>query len=525
MRKRNFHWIWLIVLVAGLIFSPGASAAEKPLVIAFRGDAARLDPHSRNETTTTTIQRHIYDCLIEFDDNFKPEPALAESWRLIDDLTWEFKLRKGVKFHNGEPFNAAAAKFSLERCKTNKHSQYKYMVPDYTDIVAVDDYTLRLVTKLPTPETLIMLQAVAMVPPKYFQEWDEKDWTHLNHNPIGTGAYKFVEWVKDDHIKLVANADWYGGKVDFQEVVIKPVPEDATRVAGLISGEVDVVWGVPIPDIPRIEKNKNTYISRAPSQRAIYIMFDVFTQKGGKAPEMQPGIPEGAPNPFRLLKVRQAIAHGINIDDIIKYVMEGSAYPASQIISQYAPGFNPNIKRAKYDPELAKKLLAEAGYPNGFEANFDCPNDRYINDQQVTEAIAHQLGKIGLKLKVVATPKAVFFPKMNKHESGMFLAGWGTFSWQGTMNGFFRKTKGSVGRNNRGRFYDPDIEKRIVEAASQMDPEKSNQLKYAVAEDIYNTCFVIPLYYQENVIGLNKRVIGKARTDERIFAFLMKKGQ
>jgi len=227
--------------------------------------------------------------------------------------------------------------------------------------------------------------------------------------------------------------------------------------------------------------------------------------------------------PFGDPKVRQAIAHGINIDEIIKYVMEGSAYPASQIISQYAPGFNPNIKRAAYDPKLAKKLLAEAGYPNGFEANFDCPNDRYINDQQVTEAIAHQLGKIGLKLKVVATPKAVFFPKMNRHESPMFLAGWGTFSWQGTMNGFFRKKKGSVGRNNRGRFYDPEIEKRIVEAASQMDPKKSNELKYAVAEDIYKTCFVIPLYYQENVIGLNKRVIGKSRTDERIFAFMMKK--
>lgn len=523
MNNRKFCWFLFTVLTIGLLLPQIGFSADKPLVIAFRGDAARLDPHSRNETTTTTIQRHFYEALVKFDKNLKPSPSLAVSWKNIDDLTWEFKLRKGVSFQNGEPFNAAVAKFSIERCKTHKQSQYKYMVPDYDAITVVDDYTLRYKTKAPTPEMLIMLESIAMVPPKYFSKWDAKDWTHLNHNPVGTGPYKFIEWVKDDHLKMVANEKWWGGKVDFPEVVIRPIPEDATRVAALVSGEIDVCWGVPIPDIPRIEKNKGTYVSRVQSQRAIYMMFDIHSDKGGKAPEMQPGFPTGKPNPFKNFKVRKAVAHAINIDEIIKYVMEGSAYPASQIISKHVDGYNPNIKRAKFDPELSKKLLAEAGYANGFKFNFDCPNDRYINDQSVTEAIAHQLTKIGLKPNVVAQPKAVFFPKLNRYESPLFLAGWGTLSWQGTFNGFFKKKTGAVGRNNRGRYDNPEMEKRIDAANSEMDDKKRQELRAKVAEDIYATYFVIPLYYQENVYGFSNRVEGKARVDERVFAFDLKK--
>ncbi|MDI6755014.1 MAG: ABC transporter substrate-binding protein, partial [Thermodesulfobacteriota bacterium] len=200
------------------------------------------------------------------------------------------------------------------------------------------------------------------------------------------------------------------------------------------------------------------------------------------------------------------------------------AYPASQLVSSYATGFNPEIKPPKYDLALAKKLLAEAGYPNGFEAVIDTPNDRYINDQQVTEVIAAQLGKIGVRLKVVATPKAVFFPKVDRYESPFFLAGWGTLSWQGTMNGFFREKKGSFGRTNRGRFSDADLEKRMDVANSVMDDAKREKLRNEISAKIYSTYYVIPLYYQENVYGFSRRIKdGKARIDERLFAFELKK--
>ncbi|RJQ52247.1 MAG: ABC transporter substrate-binding protein [Desulfobacteraceae bacterium] len=527
MNKSFFKWFLIGFLAFGLIAPSFGFSAEKPLIIAFEGDAATLDPHGRNETTTTTLQRHCYEPLVGLDVNLKIQPLLAESWKLIDNLTWEFKLKKGVKFHNGEPFNAAAAKFSLERCKTHPKSQYKYMVPNYTEIVAVDDHTLRLVTKAPTPEALIMLDSVAMVPPKHFQEWDAKDHSYLTRTMVGTGPYKFVEYVKDDHLKLTANPEWHGGKVDFPEVIIRAIPEDATRVAALVSGEVDAVWGVSIPDIPRVEKNKDTYVAKAPSYRSIYLMFNVVADKGGPAPEGSPGIPVGQPNPFKDFRVRKAIAHAVNVNEIIKYVMEGSAYPASQLISANSEGYHHNLKRPEYNPELGKKLLAEAGYPKGFTADLDCPNDRYINDAAVTEAVAAQINKnLGLNLQVVATPKAVFFPKMDKKQFAMFLGGWGTMSYQGTMNGYFRKTQGSYGRNNRGGYYDPKVETGLDAANSEMDPEKRAKLRDAVSEIIYGSYYVIPLYYQENVMGFSKRIKGGiARIDERLFAFDLKRAE
>ena len=524
MKKTNFFKLLFISLLGGFLFAP-AVLAQKPLVIGFEGDAATLEPHSRSETTSTTIQRHVYENLIGFDANLKIVPELAASWKLIDENTWEFKLRKGVKFQNGEPMNAAAVKYSLERCKTHPKSQYKHMVPDYQEIMIVDEYTVRLITKSPTPEALIMLENVSMMPPKWTQEWDKKDYSYLARNMIGTGPYKFVEWVKDDHITLTANKEWWGPKVDFEKVTLRPIPENATRVAALLSGEIDACWGVSIPDIPRVEKSKNTYVSRVPSQRTIYVMFDIHSDKGGPAPNAQPGLPAGKPNPFKDFRVRKAIAHAINADDIIKYVMEESAYPASQLASPYATGYNKNIQRPKCDPELAKKLLAEAGYPNGFECNFDTPNDRYVNDQQVSEAIAAQLTKVGIRLKVIATPKAVFFPKMDRYESPFFLVGWGTLSWQGTFNAFFRE-KRPYGHINRGRFKDPELEKKMDIANSVMDDAKRDKLRNEIAEKIYATYYIIPLYYQENVFGFTRRIKdGKSRVDERLFAHELKSAQ
>ncbi|HEX7371824.1 MAG TPA: ABC transporter substrate-binding protein [Thermodesulfobacteriota bacterium] len=523
MKKHTFFGLILIFFAVGLLI-PQTGLAQKPLVIGFEGDAVTFDPHGRNETTTTTIQRHVYENLIGFDENLKIVPELAESWKLVDDNTWEFKLRKGIKFHNGEPMNAEAVKYSLERCKTHPKSQYKHMVPPYKEIKVMDDHTVRFITQTPTPEALMMLENISIMPPKWTQEWDKKDHSYLTRNMVGTGPYKFVEWVKDDHVTLAANKDWWGGKVDFEKVILRPIPENATRVAALLTGEIDACWGVSIPDIPRVEKHKNTYVSRCMSQRAIYVMFDMSSDVGGPAPKANPGIPAGKPNPFKDFRVRKAIAQAINADDIIKYVMEGSAYPASQIISTYAFDTHKSLQRPKYDPGLAKKLLAEAGYPNGFEANFDTPNDRYINDQQVAEAIAAQLAKIGIKLKVIATPKAVFFPKMDRFESPFFLVGWGTLSWQGTMNSFFRELKGTYGRNNRGRFSDPELEKKMDISNGMMDEAKRQKLRNEIAEKIYGTYYVIPLYYQENVFGFSKGIKdGKSRVDERLFAHQLKR--
>lgn len=497
-------------------------ADEKPLVISMKGDATTMDPHGRSETTNQIITSHIFSRLIKDDDNLKPVPYLAKSWKMLNDYTWEFQLQKGIKFTNGEHFNAAAAKYSLERAKKHPKSQLKYRVPDYEKIEAADPYTLQIKTKSPCPGILSLLSGVAMVAPKYYQETEE---TRLNTQPVGAGPYKLVKWIKDDHIELVYNDQWTFDVPDFKRVIFKPIPEGATRVAALVSGEIDIADTVSIPDIPRIKRSEDTYVMTCPSLRAIYLMFDVFTDKGGPAPKMQPGIPAGMPNPFKDIRVRKAIAHAVHVDDIIKYVMEGSAYPASQLVTRVVDGYNPDITRPRHDLALAKKLLSEAGYPKGFEATFDAPNDRYINDSLVAEAIAGQLKKIGIRLTVMAQPKATFFAKIEKYESPMFLVGWSQLDWVATMDRMFRTMTKEHGRNNRGRFSDPALERRMDEAAATTDPAKRTKLFREISVDAYATYFILPLYYEQNVYGVSKRVVATCRADEHLYAFDLKRAK
>jgi len=512
---KKILFLFFLILSVFLSFSAQAQTPSDTLVIAFRGDASTLDPHGRHEGTTLSIQGHFFDRLVRLDKNLNIIPDLAESWKLINDTTWEFKLRKGIVFHNGEKFTSQSAKFSIERAKTHPKSQMKASVPDYSEIMPVDDYTLRFVTKVPQPETLMMLSLIYMVPEQYYSE---KEDSYVALNPVGSGAYRFVKWIKDDHIEMMANKDWYREPPDFKKVIIRPIPEDATRVAALISGEIDVCWGVSIPDIPRVENNEGTYLSRVPSQRVIYLQFDVHSDQGGEAPDGQPGIPAGEPNPFKDIRVRKAVAHAINVEEIIQFVMEGSAYPATNMISSYVFGFNPEIKRPEYNSDKALALLKEAGYPNGFETVFDATNDRYINDQQVAEAITGQLTKVGMNVHLNAIPKAVFFPKLDRYESPMALVGWGNLSWATTMNTFYRKKQGPFGRNNRGRFLNEAMEKKIDEASSTMDDKTREAMYKDIMAEAISSYYLLPLYYQENVNGYSKRVKGEARVDEFLFA-------
>lgn len=253
--------------------------------------------------------------------------------------------------------------------------------------------------------------------------------------------------------------------------------------------------------------------------RVIYLMFDVHNTKGGPAPNFQPGLPKGASNPFKNPKVRQAIAHAVNVEEIIEYVMEGGGYPATELIPAFVEGYNPKIKRAEFNPKLARKLLADAGYPNGFTANFDAPNDRYINDKLVAEAIAGQLLEVNINLNTITQPKAVFFPKVKAYKSPMFMAGWADESWAATMNRFFRVKTNKFGRNNRGRLNRPDLEKKIDTAEATLNAKKKIQLRQEVGAEFYGLNYILPLYYQENVMGVAKHVDAVVRQDEHIHAW------
>ena len=528
MRRSN--WLFrvsaiVVVLFVCLMVPYTGLAAGDTLVIATMGDAVTMDPHGFSETTNEMITNHIFARLVKGLDDMTLGPDLAKSWKMINDTTWEFKLRKGLKFTNGEPFNAAAAKFSLERAAKSPKSQVKVQVPPYKEINVIDEYTLHFVTPAFNPEAMTTLREVAIVPPKYYEKWDKEDYRYLATHPVGLGPYKLVEWVKDDHIEMVKNDDWTLDELDFDRVIFRPIPEDATRLAALISGEIDICQTVPAQDIPRVEKDPNLYILRCPSLRVLFLHMDKYCDKGGPAPKMQPGIEAGKPNPFKDIRVRKAVAHAINIDEIIKYVMEGNAFPATQILVNEVPGSDPNLKRLKYDPELAKKLLKEAGYPRGinFKINFGVPNDRYINDKEIGEVIVDQLAKVGIKLNLIDQPKAVFFPKILRYELPMCMYGWSNLSWTATYNAQLRFPGEGVGRFNVGRVNDPEMERKMDEADRATDLDKRYRLRREVTAYAFNNAYIIPLHNQSTVNGVNKRIKIPCRADERLFGWSAKK--
>ena len=517
MKKGILLGLVVHVILLGMFLPGSGFADEKPMVIAYRGDATTMDPHGRTESTNTMILNHLFSKLVTLGPNNEVEPELAKSWKNVDPNTWEFYLHEGLKFTNGEPVTAAAAKYSLERALNHPKSQYAYMVPDYKELVAVDDHTFRLVLKVPNPEVLFMIQGINIVPPKYYQENDD---IYVATHPVGAGPYKFVKWVKDEYLEIVRNDDWPLKKPDFKRVLFKPIPEDATRLAALLSGEIDVCANVPISDIPRIVEYEKTSVVRCRSQRVIYIMFDVYTKEGGPAPEKQPGIPAGKPNPFRDIRVRKAVAHAINVDELIQHVMERSAYPATQLIGSHVNGYNPDIQQPKFDRELSRKLLKEAGYPNGFEADFDAPNNRYINDGLMAEAIAGQLEEVGIKLNVLAVPKAVFFPKIGRYESPMYLAGWSSPSFQASYDKYVRVKTKKYGRNNRGRLNDPELERMLDAANATPDMELRTKRRQACSMRVHEHYYILPLYFQETVTGVSSRIKSDiCRFNEQVHAY------
>ncbi len=509
----------LAILALAALLAAGSPGAAAPLTItiANQGDAATLDGHMRNETTTQMIQLHVYDRLVAFDAGVKLRPQLATAWKRPDPTTWIFTLRQGVRFHNGEPFDAAAAAWNLNRAKTHPKSEFKAYVGGIAEARALDATTLEIKTAGPRPDLLTNLNQIMMLPPRYVEE---KGDAYVARNPVGTGPYRFVEWVKDERIVLEANPDYWGGAPAIGRVVFRPIPEDATRAAALITGEVDVVWGVAVQDVPRIEAARDLQVLRSPTQRVIYLSFDMHRRSDS------PGVGPG-PNPFADVRVRRAVYHAIDIDGIIKAVMGGSGYPATQFVTEPVFGYNPQVKRLPYDPARAKQLLAEAGFPRGFTARLDCPNDRYVNDAALCDAVAGQLRKVGLSITPNAVPKAVFFPQIDRFETSFYLAGWGTLDTGATLAAVVHtndKERGT-GRINRGRYSNPEVDRLIQQGLVTLDDRVREALYRKATAIAMDEVAWVPLHQQEMILGAKRRFRITPRFDEYVFAHEIRVGQ
>ncbi|WP_236846753.1 MULTISPECIES: ABC transporter substrate-binding protein [unclassified Bosea (in: a-proteobacteria)] len=511
----------------------GAAQAQT-LRYANQGELKSLDPYTVNETTTNAHLGHPYEGLTARGKDLKIEPALAEKWEISDDgLKWRFFLRKGVKFHDGSDFTADDVLFSAERVRATG-SNFTTRIPTSAKFVKVDDHTVDVVLTAPNP----ILNA----------QWDtwyimSKKWAEANNavaptpaaattpshaslNANGTGPYKIES--HQPGVKTVFKLNetyWKKIEGNIKEIIFTPISSDATRVAALLSGEVDVIEPVPIQDIQRVNASGNAQVLTGPELRTIFLGFDQTRD------ELLESSVKGK-NPFKDVKVRQAFYQAIDIETIKSRVMRGLSTPSPLMI---APELFPTagFTRAKFDAEASKKLLAEAGYPNGFELGMDCPNDRYVNDGQICQAVVGMLARIGVKVSLNAQPKAQYFAKVLKpggYKTSFYLLGWtpGTFDSHNVLYDILgcRDVAGSSrGESNLGNYCNKKVDELTDKILVESDTAKRNAMigeAYKMTVDEFS---YIPLHQQALAWGVSKKVKLAQRADNSVLLYYATKEQ
>jgi peptide/nickel transport system substrate-binding protein len=505
----------LVALSTVLVLASGVTATAAPqgqIVIAQGVDPTTMDPHWHEETPAYNVLLNVYDTLLFRDRDLKIIPWLAESWKLVNPTTWEFKLRRGVKFHNGDEVDAEAVKFSLDRLRDpelkNRQAGNFRLV---SSVEVVDKQTVRIVTSKPFPtlENQLALRGAVMAP----RHFKGKDKSFADRNPVGTGPYKFVRWNKDEQIVLEANEQYWGGAPKVKRLVFRPIPEHAVRVAALQAGEVDIAVNIPPHLVPIIEKHPKLYVSKAPSVRTIFIpiythQFDAANKPAG---EMD--------GPTKDKRVRQAIIAAVNPEEIIKTVLEGQAIRTATPLTSKHFGFERSIQPVKQDPDRVKKLLADAGFANGIDLTLNSPDGRYLKDKEVAEAVAGQLTKAGIRARVRTFEWTTYLNQMVYiHKAApMYLIGWGNTTWDadGTLYPLWRSG------NPLANHYSPDFDGMIDEAQTSVDTKRRQEIYTRAQQLMLDDGAVLPLYQQMDLYGVNKRVNFQALSSEQLVGIWM----
>ncbi len=508
-----------LLAIALLAFPIAAPAAD--LSIALGGDVTSMDPHFHNLTPNNNVGAHVFDTLVMKDAAGRIKPGLAESWRAVDELTWEFKLRKGVRFHDGSNFTAADVVFSLDRIPNvpNSPSPFTTYTKQVTEKIVVDPWTLRLKSATPYPLMPSDMSTVLIVSSRAAANATTDDF-NSGKATIGTGPFKFVRWQKGDRIELARNDAWWGPKAAWDKVTFRIITSDPTRVASLLAGEVRAIENVPTNDLAKLASNKDLSLYRTVSVRLMYLHLDTARDKTPFATD-KAGKPLDK-NPLKDLRVRRALSKAINRQALVERVMEGAAVATGQLMPAKFFGYTPAIKTETYDPEGARKLLAEAGYPDGFGLTLHAPNNRYVNDEQIAQAIAQMLARIGIQARVDAMPSSVFFSRGSKLEFSLMLVGWGAETMEASsplkaLLATFNSNKGT-GAANRGRYSNPKLDTVLDQALATVNDAQREKLLQQATEIGVGDLGIIPLYHQHNLWATRRGVTYEARSDERTFA-------
>lgn len=523
--------------IALLLSLSGAAALAAPreVVIGMPGDVHSMDPYTLNETINNAINNHLFDTLVETDNNLQPKPGLAESWEVSEDArTWTFHLRKGVAFHNGNPFTVDDVIYSFDRSKDREvGASFVHVLSTVESYEKIDDHTLKVTCKSPNALLLAHFKDLLILN-KAHCEGQGNDWIALN--PNGTGRYKLVEHVRGDRLVLERNPSFWGEQPVVEKVTFKPITNEGTRTANMLSGAVDLVVNVPVRDVKMLEKNKNVTVIAQPRLRAIYLNMAGWSDTPSKDAKMPLKSPDGS-NPFKDIRVREAMYRAINIDEIVEKIMNGFAKPMATYSPEGYNGFNPDVKRLAYDPALAEKLLDEAGYKRQsdgyrFEVTLDAPNDRYINDGPVATAIAGYFEKVGIKVNPNLMSRSVFFSYISTtNKAGdnthLCMTGWSDSGGESaligldmlysiTQNGEVKEGYGGV---NRGFYCNPEVDKLIDEAIATGDPAQRGEIMKKAWQLAADDVSYIPLYFEVDLYAHGKKITYTPRKDKYVFAW------
>ncbi len=507
-------------LAAALLAVP---ATAKTFRWSSQGDILTFDPMAQNESLNNTFSDYVYEGLVRYNKQFVPEPALATSWTRPSPTVWRFNLRRNVKFHDGTPFTADDVVFSFERI-LKPASNMKVYAQGVKEVKKVDDFTVDVITDGPNPVLLrqfvdakIMSKAWStknnVVNP---QNYAAKEENFAARNTNGTGPFMLKSRDPDVKTVLTASPNWWDKlEGNVTEIVYTPIKADATRAAALMSGETDLVLDPPTQDVPRLRQTPQIKIADGTETRIIFFGMDQWRDE-------TPYASVKGKNPFKDKRVRQALYEAIDIEAIRRATMRGLAVPTGSMIAPQVNGYTEDAnKRLPLDPEKSKALLREAGYPDGFEVTLDCPNNRYINDEEICQAVVAMWARIGVKARLNAMPRATYFQKIQKFDTSLYLLGWATATFDGlyTLQSLIHSVDpkgGADGNFNLGKYSNPKADELVDKIKTETDDKKRNEMMREVLLIHNADVGHIPLHQQVIPWAMRSNVSVYHRADNRL---------